>query len=180
MKSLAAYEFKYADKQNLEAVLPCLFDILHSNMSIIAPTGNTYENDLQLWLSNMTPAMQKESRQIVLMFADNELAGYFQYYIRFDSLMMEEIQIRKDYQCTGLFHLFYSWLVKKLPQNIKYVEACSHKNNYKSQGILEHLGLIRQGENKNGNSFYYKGDYSVLLQKYSQPNMRGVKSMNTK
>lgn len=167
MKQLTTYEFKYADKQNIEDILPCLFDILYSNMSIIAPTGNTYENDLKEWLSNIIPAMQKEPRQIVLMFADNELVGYFQYYICSDSLMMEEIQIRKDYQRTGLFHLFYSWLIKKLPQNLKHVEAYSNKINYKSQGVLEHLGLIKSGENKNGNSFYYKGDYAILAQKYS-------------
>ena len=110
--------------------------------------------------------MQKESRQIVLMFAEDELAGYFQYDIRCKTLMMEEIQIKKEYQGTGLFRLFYSWLMKKLPQDINYVEAYSNKNNYKSQKILEHLGLIPLGENKNGNSFYYRGDYVVLLQKY--------------
>lgn len=167
MKQLTTYEFKYADRQNIEEILPCLFDILYSNMSTIAPTGNTYENDLEEWLSNIIPAMQKEPRQIVLMFVDNKLIGYFQYYIFSDSLMMEEIQIRKDYQGTGLFHLFYSWLIKKLPKNIKYVEAYSNKSNHKSQGILEYLGLIKSGENKNGNFFYYKGDYAILLQKYS-------------
>lgn len=167
MKQLSTYEFKYADKQNIEDILPCLFDILYSNMSIIAPTGNTYEDDLKEWLSNITPAMQKGPRQIVLMFVDNKLVGYFQYYIFSDSLMMEEIQIRKDYQSTGLFQLFYSWLIKKLPKNIKYVKAYSDKVNYKSQGILEHLGLIKSGEDKNGNFLYYKGDYAVLLEKYS-------------
>ena len=167
MKPLTTYEFKYADKQNIEEILPGLFDILYSNMIIIAPTGNTYEDDLNEWLSNIIPAMQKEPRQIVLMFVDNKLIGYFQYYIFSASFMMEEIQIQKDYQSTGLFRLFFSWLIKKMPKNIKYVEAYSNKSNYKSQGILEHLGLIKSGENKNGNSFYYKGDYAILLQKYS-------------
>ena len=160
------YHFEYANKQRIEDLLPNLFKILHANMSIIAPTGNSYEKDLNEWLSNMIPAMQKESRQIVLMLADNELAGYFQYYINSGALMMEEIQIKKEYQGTGLFRLFYSWLMKKLPKNINCVEAYSNKNNYKSQGILEHMGLIKSGENKNEKSFYYKGDYAILLQKY--------------
>ncbi len=160
------YQFKYADKQNIEETLPYLFDILHSNMSIITPTGNTYKNDLKEWLSNIIPAMQKEPRQIVLMFADSELIGYFQYYISSDSLMMEEIQIRNDYQGTGLFNLFYSWLIEKLPKNLKQVAAYSNKNNCKSQGVLEHLGLRKTGE-KSCNFFYYKGDYAVLLEKYS-------------
>lgn len=167
MKHLSTYEFKYADKRNIEDILPCLFDIFYSNMSVIAPTGNTYEDDLKEWLSNIIPAMQKEQRQIVLMLVDNKLIGYFQYYICSDSLMMEEIQIRKEYQSTGLFKLFYSWLIKKMPQNIKYAEAYSDKANYKSQGILEHLGLIKSGEDKSGKFLYYKGDYAVLSEKYS-------------
>ena len=167
LKQLTTYEFKYADKQNIEDILPCLFDILYSNMSIIAPTGNTYEYDKKEWLSNITLSIQKEPRQIVLMYADNDLIGYFQYSICVDSFMMEDIQIRKDCQGTGLFQLLYSWLIKKLPKNIKHVEAYSSKSNYKSQGVLEHLGLVKSGENKNGKSFYYKGDYAVLLRKYS-------------
>ena len=161
------YQFIYADKQNIGEILPYLFDILYSNMSIIAPTGNTYENDLKEWLSNIIPAMQKEPRQIVLMLANSELIGYFQYYICSDLLMMEEIQIKKGYQGTGVFHLFYSWLIEKLPKSLKQVAAYSNKNNCKSQGVLEHLGLRKSRENRNGNSFYYKGDYAVLLEKYS-------------
>lgn len=167
MKPLTTYEFKYADKQNIEEILPNLFDILYSNMSIIAPTGNTYEDDLKEWLSNIFPSIKKETRQIVLMFADNKLIGYFQYSVFSASFMMEDIQIKKDYHGTGLFRLFYSWLIKRLPDSIKYVEAYSNKSNYKSQGVLEHLGLVKSGENKNGISFYYKGDYAALLQKYS-------------
>lgn len=172
-KCPVTYTFQYADKQHIEEILPCLFDILHSNMSILAPTGNTYEHDRKEWTSHIIPAMQREHRQIVLMFADHELAGYFQYDIRSDSLMMEEIQLRKSVQGTGLFHLFYSWLIQKLPAGIQYVEAYSKKNNHKSQGILEHLGLRKSGENKTGTSFYYKGDYAILLQKYHAPNGNG-------
>lgn len=62
MNQLNKFEFKYADKHNINEILPCLFDILYSNMSNIAPTGNPYENDLNEWLSYITPAIQKEPR----------------------------------------------------------------------------------------------------------------------
>ena len=39
------YKFQYADKKNIKEILPMLFSILHSNMSVIAPTGNSYEED---------------------------------------------------------------------------------------------------------------------------------------
>lgn len=160
------YSFQYADKKNIKEILPLLFSILHSNMSVIAPTGNSYEEDYKIWLSNIVPAMEKDARQIVLMFCGDELAGYFQYYVNAvsNSLMTEEIQIREKYQGTGLFSDFYRWLVSKLPKDIKFVEAYSDKNNCKSQNILEHLGLIKSGEDRS--LFYYKGSYNSLLKRY--------------
>ena len=162
-------EFLFLDKQKLDVFLPRLFEILHSNMSLIAPTNNSYEDDFEIWSSHIIPAMQKEQRQIVLMYVDNKLVGYFQYYINVDmnSLMMEEIQIAKEFQGTGMFSAFYKWLVEQLPNDVESVEAYAKKKNLKSQSILKHLGLVELGENKNGNSFYYKGANVDLLNKYS-------------
>ncbi len=164
------FEFKFADKMQIEHLLPDIFQILHSNMSLIAPTNNFYNDDYEIWSSHIIPAMQKEQRQIVFMFVDDTIVGYFQYYINLDndSLMMEEIQIKKELQGKGLFSEFYKWLIKQLPRDVLYVEAYANKNNYKSQAILKHLGLVQSGENKNGNSFYYKGKYVDLLSKYSK------------
>ena len=108
-------EFLFLDKQKLDLFLPRLFEILYSNMSLIAPTNNSYEDDFEIWSSHIIPAIQKEQRQIVLMYVDNKLVGYFQYYTNSDtdSLMMEEIQINKEFQGTGLFSEFYNWLIKK-------------------------------------------------------------------
>lgn len=162
-------KFFFLDKQKLDVLLPDLFQILHSNMSLIAPTGNSYQEDLEVWRSYIVPDMQNEQRQIVLMYVDNTLAGFFRYSINVDtySLMMEEIQIKKAFQGTGLFSAFYKWLMQELPKDILYVEAYANKRNYKSQAILKHLGLVQLGENKNGLSFYYKGNYADLLCKYS-------------
>ena len=162
------FEFKLADKTQIEQQLPELFRILHSNMSLIAPTNNSYEDDFEIWSSHIIPAIQKWQRQIVLMCVESELVGYFQYYINrdTDSLMMEEIQIKKEFQGAGLFSKFYNWLIKNLPKDIMYVEAYANKKNYKSQSILKHLGLVELGENRNGNSFYYKGKYVDLLNRY--------------
>jgi len=166
---MSASKFFLLDKQKLSDFLPDLFEILHFNMSLIAPTGNSYHEDLAIWRSYIVPDMQNEHRHIVLMYVDDTLAGFFRYYINIDShsLMMEEIQIKKEFQGTGLFSAFYRWLVQQLSEDILYVEAYANKMNHKSQAILVHLGLIRLGENKNGLSFYYKGNYADLLNKYS-------------
>ena len=164
---MGSNNFVYLDKHKLDLFLPELYAILHSNMAAIAPTGNSYEEDFQVWYSNVMPAMQKAPRQIVLMYVEGSLAGYFQYYINAatNSLMMEEIQIKAPYHGTGLFTAFYKWLTNQLPEDVLSVEAYAHKTNSKSQGILAYLGLTCQGENKNGNTFYYKGNYADLLQK---------------
>jgi len=159
--------FKYADKSNIEELLPKLYDILHTNMSHITPTGNTYETDRRLWLENVAPAMKKEQRQIILMYVDEELAGFFQYYINNDLFMMEEIQIKARYHGTGLLRQFFAWLVKELPADLKYVEAYSHKRNVKSQAILEYLGLSKIGENKQDTLLHYRGYYRLFLEKFT-------------
>lgn len=156
------------DKQKLDVFLPVLFKILYENMSLIAPTGNVYEEDLKIWQAKIEPAMRKEQREIILMYVEDVLAGYFQYFINVDtnSLMMEEIQIKKKFHGTGLFSEFYKWLINRLPQDIMYVEAYADKRNQKSQGILKHLGLVQSGEDLNSVFLYYKGKYTDLLRKY--------------
>lgn len=160
------WHFSYADKSDLPSLLPPLFEILYANMTLIVPTGCTYEEDYQTWFSYVYPAMQKPQRQIVVMYAGDSIIGYFQYDIRNETLMMEEIQIKKPYHGSGVFSAFYAWLVRQLPDDIKTVEAYSNKKNIKSQSVLEHLGLTRCGENKNGNSYYYRGDYKTILERY--------------
>lgn len=157
------YHFAYLDKQCLEQMLPKLFQLLHTNMTLIAPTGNTYEQDFGEWYGNVYPAMQKEPRQIVLMYDGDTMVGYFQYYVAKGVFMMEEIQIQEAHQGTGLFRAFYVWLLKQIKEGVQYVEAYSHKKNRKSQGILEHLGLSQCGENQNGNSYHYRGNYKDLV-----------------
>ena len=154
-----SYSFVHVEKKRLDVYLPTLFQILSENMSTIAPTGNTYEEDYQIWYTNIYPAMQKAQRQIVLMYFDEILIGFFQYYVNQSTFMMEEIQIESSHQGKGVFNLFYRWLVERLPTDIIYVEAYAHKKNLKSQGILKHMGLQQLSESKNGNSLYFKGNY---------------------
>ena len=160
------FTFTYLSKQELLEMLPELFAVLSENMRQIAPTGNTYEEDYRCWRNYAVPEMEKESYKTVIMRAGDTFAGYFQYRIHEDSLMMAEIQFKKEFQGSGMFTAFYTWLVKQLTKDLAFVEAYTAKTNIKMQGILEHLGLSKAGENKNGRSFYYKGAYAKLVEKY--------------
>ena len=79
-------------KSDTDRILPTLFDILYENMSRISPPEHTYEEELDIWLSCIKPALEKEPRQILLLLDGNEIAGYFQYYVHNRVFMMEEIQ----------------------------------------------------------------------------------------
>ncbi len=154
------------DKSRKDSVLPLLFAILHGNMSKIAPTGNSYEEDLSFWLSCVSPALDKEPRRILLIYDGDEIAGFFQYFVHNGLFMMEEIQLRDRYKGTGVFADLYTYLTSIIPENTGLVEAYANKSNHKSIAILTHLGLEIIGESKNGISYHFRGRYETILRRY--------------
>ena len=155
--------YQFLDKKEVQRWLPVLFSILHENMSVIAPTGNTYEEDYDLWSGAVAPAIQKENRHIVLIFNDETLIGYLQYYTNETTFMIEEAQIKQAHQGRGVLRSAFAYICDYIPPNVLYVEAYANKKNTKSQNILEHHGFARIGENKNGNSYRYRADCQAFL-----------------
>ena len=143
-------------------LLPRLFAILHENMNAIAPTGNSYEEEETLWCSCIEEALSKDPRKLLMIYDGETLAGFFMYYVNGDLWMMEEIQFAPAYRGSGLFRRLFAHLLSLLPDSVEYVEAYANKKNEKSQGILRHLGLCLIGENKNGNSYHFRGKYEDL------------------
>ena len=160
--------FRYLPKPPSSALLDEIFGILATNMRVIAPTGLTYEEDRAQWMACVPPALTKDARQMVLIYAGDELVGFFQYYVTADHavFMMEEIQFKEAFRGSGLFGELYRFLIPKLPADIVSVEAYADKRNTKSLGVLGHLGLTVIGENKNGISWHLRGDFAVLKEKY--------------
>lgn len=160
--------FRYLPKPPSSALMDEIFGILATNMRVIAPTGLTYEEDRAQWMACVPPALTKDARQMVLIYAGDELVGFFQYYVTADHsvFMMEEIQFKEAYRESGLFGELYRFLIPKLPADIVSVEAYADKRNTKSLGVLGHLGLTVIGENKNGISWHLRGDFAVLKEKY--------------
>ena len=165
---MTAPTFRFLEKPPAPEILDEIFDILATNMRVIAPTGLTYEEDKAQWMSCVPPALEQEARQMVLIYAGDDLAGFFQYYVTADHnvFMMEEIQFKEAYRKSGLFGELYRFLIPKLPADIVYVEAYADKRNTKSLAVLEHLGLTVIGENKNKISWHLRGDFAVLKKKY--------------
>ena len=154
------------EKANSAHILPRLFQILSVNMTGIAPTGNTLEQDYQIWTSAIQPLLECKERQILLIMQFNAIIGYFQYYADDSVFKMEEIQIVRTYWNSGAFRDLYRYLAQHIPHHIRWVEAFANKHNKKSQEILRHLGLEVIGKSKNGNSFHFRGDCQQMLAHY--------------
>ena len=156
---MAKVSFCDFDPMESEVLLPQMFHILSTNMGKIAPTGNSYEEDMKIWLSYMTSEQIKET-QILLMYVGEALVGYFQYRISENKVLIEEVEIAPEYQRTLLFYRFLKYVSNIIPKNIEYAEAYINKQNTNSQRIAQKLGMRIVGENPNGHSFRYRGELS--------------------
>ena len=155
--------FEYVNKPDFSAVADDIFNILADNMTVIAPTGNTREDDYNCWYGCVTDGLKRDKRQIILIKNNDNIIGFFQYYISEDTFMMEEIQFKSEYQGKGGFRALYGFVIPHIRDDIEFVEAYASIGNSKSIGILEKFGLINIGLNKNGRSYHFKGCYSGLI-----------------
>ena len=162
------FEFRQAKAEDIPVYVDELFAILAGNMREIQPTGNTYEEDYKIWLDCAVPVMCEGKNTMILIFCEDNLCGYFRYSVKDKTFRMDDIQFKKEFQGSGLFAALYRYLITIIPGDTEYVDAYSGKNNIKSQEILKHLGLTAVGENKNGRSYYFKGEYKKLLERYSE------------
>lgn len=160
--------FAFLDKTRKGVWLPQLFDILYCNMAGIVPWEADYETEKASWLAEVGPAMEKRTRQIILMFVGEKLAGYFQYYVSGGTFMIEEVQIVPEYQGTTFFLALMRHLTDVLPEDIETVAAYSHRLNLKSQRIIRKLGLEQQEENGSGDYLLYLGDYSSVMARFDK------------
>ena len=162
------YSFRKMNRADISVYKRALYDILYQNMSRIAPTGNAYEEDFEIWSKYTVPRWSGGQCAVLLIFSADTLCGYFQYALVNGTFLMEEIQFDASVQGSGLFTELYRYLIRILPPQTQYVEAYANKKNEKAQAILSHLGLKIAGENKNGRSFRFRGDYACLRERYSQ------------
>lgn len=161
------YFFRKMNCEDVSIYIREMYDILYQNMSKIAPTGNTYEEDFELWSKHAVDYWSSGQCQVILVFSVGKLCAYFQYALINSTFVMEEIQFKASYQSKGLFTELYRYLIDIIPPQTKYTEAYANKKNKKAQAILKHLGLEITGENKSGSSFHFRGSYAILREQYS-------------
>ena len=160
--------FEYLNKADFSVYAQTIFDILSDNMTKIAPTGNTLEEDFRMWFSAVSSGLQRDERQIILIKDSENVVGFFQYYTNKDTFMMEEIQFKPEYQGKGIFRELYGFVIETIRNDLRFVEAYANICNKKSIGILGKLGLDNIGLNKNGHSYHFKGEFDSLVEWYEK------------
>lgn len=167
MRYEANITFSHLNKSDFSIVANDIFNILADNMTVIAPTGNLREDDYNCWYGCVTDGLKRDERQIILIKDNDNIIGFFQYYINEDTFMMEEIQFKPEYQGKGVFRALYGFIIPHIRDDIEFVEAYASISNSKSIGILEKFGLINIGLNKNGRSYHFKGRFADLIKWYN-------------
>lgn len=150
----------YLNKEEKDLWLPQLFDLFYENMSVIAPSGMAYEAERAAWLSNVSPALDKAPRRVLLALDGEELAGFVMFYTRADLLMVEEVQLRREYQGGLLFLRLCRKLLADLPEKVVTVEAYAHRQNDRSRKLMQRLGMTEVPED--GPYFHLRGDMAAI------------------
>ena len=144
----------FMKKDQKDLWLPKMFDLLYENMQAIVPNDMPYLQQKTLFLSEVSPALEKAPRQVILCVQRDTLVGFAQYYTRGDLLVIEEIQLRKEFQGTLTFCRLCRFLAASLPEEIAFLEAYTHKSNSCSQKLLQKLELTPLDE---GEFLHFRG-----------------------
>ena len=154
---MSKISFRRMELEEAAQMLPQLFEILYDNMSVIAPTGDSFEEDRNMWLAYCVPALKEPQREMLLVYVGAVLAGYIQYRISEETLFVEEVELKREYHRTLVFYRTCLYLLGNLPETVRYVEAYVRKENTYSMALQQKLGIKRIGENRTGNSWHYRG-----------------------
>ena len=155
---------RYLDKANELGLLEALFDLYFENMNRIAPEDAPYDAQQREWVACIGEALTKDPRQILLIYGEGKLAGFCMYYINKGLLMIEELQLRPEYQRTAALLPLYRHF-RKLTGNIEYVECFAHKQNSHSRKLITKWGMESVGETPDGRIIHFRAAADCVFRK---------------
>ena len=158
------FRFDYLDKSLKDEYLPLLFDIMYCNMREITSNNLSYGEEKTEFISEVSVALEKEPRKIILCYHGEELAGFLMYYTRENMIMIEELQIVKKYQRTRALYSLCKYMISYLPNHIEYIEAFSYKQNATSIALQTWFGM-EIIEETNEKLLHLGGNFSTIKNK---------------
>ena len=161
-------KFTLLDKSRKSEILPLLFDIFYENTSKISPFPKPYEAERDEWLSEVSPALEKAPRQIILIHHGTDLAGFVMYYTRGELLMIEELQLVPKYQRTLLCYKTVKYLCEFLGEKIERIEAYALKSNQTSIRLMQDLGFTKINDTLGTKFLHFSCDANRIKSKFSK------------
>lgn len=154
--------FAYMDKSKAKQILPLLYNIMLENMSTVIPKVMP-QND---FISAVTVGLRAENRKVLIFKKSDKTIGFLQYFISKDGtvLRIEELQIKREYQMSGVFVSLIRYMLKEIPEKLKYIEAFAHVENTKSIQLQHMIGLS-EIHCENG-IVHMRGEYNKFKYKY--------------
>lgn len=153
--------FYEIDRNGFDIIGKDCFDLFFTNMNKILNIKSD-QKSREEWISCISDALAKDPRKFVIIKDDETLAGFFMYYVNNGKFMMEEIQLKSEYQGQGIFRRLYKYLIGNI-SGAEYAEAYVNKENEKSKSLLSYLGLAKVGDE--GENYLYRGSYKTLIEK---------------
>lgn len=156
--------YRQLDRAEFEAAAPQMFSILSRSMQALHPEERLTDGDFEHWLAYQSAHF---SEKTFLIAEDGpQTAGYLQYSVRETELLIEEIEIAPAYQIRfGILRGFLRRLAEQLPPQAETVSAYIHRDNLRSAGIAEKLGLCPAGSSASGGSLRYAGTLSQVFER---------------
>lgn len=150
------------NKELKENILPILFDLLYDNMQTITPFEGTYTNERVEWIACISQALERPQRKILLCLEGDQVIAFAQYYTRGAMVMIEELQLRRDYQRTMLFLRFARALAGCLLPESAVLESYADRRNHNSLRLMKQLGMSVVDED---DRFYHMRGDAVEIKK---------------
>ena len=161
--------------EEIRALFPQMFTIISANMSTIAPTGNTLEEDRRSWTRAMVEELRNPEKRWIISQVNGVLTGYLLYRVNAadNVIHMDEIQIAEVYQGDGVtFLALIAALLRDSTVSGATLRSYANRQNTKSQGILQRMGLAVVGETERGFRFEGRGSNALawFTSKYGASN----------
>lgn len=146
------------DKEKELHMLGKLFDLMQYNMADVAPTAWKKAK----WLAEVGGALKKQPRQIALMYSVGNLAGFCMYYVNGGVFMVEELQLLREYRSTGVIAQLWKFFLRMVPEDTRYMEAYTDRENAYSQKLLGRMGLKIVDRTADGQLLHFRGDFGKI------------------
>ena len=142
--------FDLLNQQQREMLLPELYAIAEKSGRTAVFAGDAPCETYADWRARITAALDDPQRYILLMRAEGGIAGYMQYSLQGEVILLEYAVVDPVQQGTPLFRHCFRYLLQHLPPEILYLDDYVSKDRPEAIKVNQKLGMEILGETHSG------------------------------